>query len=61
MQLRTFLGKVGVESLQQMDEHINQWLRKNEVDPKFVTQTFGSERHRQSNVAEPVIITQVWY
>ena len=61
MRVRTFMGKVGVESLQQMDDHINAWLKKVEVEPKIVNQTYGTETHRQSNMTEPVVITQIWY
>jgi len=55
------MAKVGMESLKQMDQHINDWLAKTEVEPKFINQSFGSERHRQANVEEPVLIVQLWY
>jgi len=61
MRVQTFMAKVGMESLKQMDQHINDWLAKTEVEPKFINQSFGSERHRQANVEEPVLIVQLWY
>lgn len=61
MRIQTFLGKVGMESLRQMDEHINHWLETHNVEPRFVVQTFGSETHREANSHEPVVVTSIWY
>ena len=61
MRVETFVGKVSIEGLKQMDEHINEWLGKNHVEPKFITQVFGSERHSHHHELEPVVITSVWY
>jgi hypothetical protein len=62
LQSQTFVSKVGIESLKQMDEHINQWIHRNAVEPKFVNQVFGygASSHQHSD-PEPVLITTVWY
>jgi len=61
MQVETFVGKVSVDALRQMDQHINQWLRTRGVQPVFVTQTFGYETSREFGNSEPVLITSLWY
>lgn len=61
MRVQTFLGKVTVEALHQMDEHINTWLESHHIEPAKVTQTFGYEKHRDGGSQEPVIITSLWY
>lgn len=61
MRVKTFLSKVGVDGLRQMDEDINEWLAKNNVEPRFVTQSCGNERHLQHPELEPVLVTSVWY
>ena len=61
MQVQTFEGKASIEGIKQMDEHINEWLHKNKIEPKFVNQVFGSERHAQHVEPDPVIITSIWY
>ncbi|MBN2311470.1 MAG: hypothetical protein JXR94_21010 [Candidatus Hydrogenedentes bacterium] len=61
MRVQTFVGKVSIESLRQMDSSINNWLESHKVEPKHIVQTFGYERHREAGVQEPVVITSVWY
>lgn len=61
MRVQTFLSKVNMESLQQMDEHINAWLSHHNVEPKIVKQSFGYERPRDAAQQDPVIIVTVWY
>ena len=62
MKVQTFLGKVGVESLKQMDDHINDWLTAHpDVQPKHITQSFGTEKFHDTLHQEPVLITSVWY
>ena len=61
MRVQTFLGKVSIEALHQMDEHINQWLEAHHVEPKHIVQTFGYDRHRESGSSQPVVVTSVWY
>ena len=61
MKVQTFVGKVSVDALKQMDEHINAWIEKHNAELKFVTQVFGNERHSQHHELEPVVVTSVWY
>lgn len=61
MRIQTFVGKVGVESLKQMDNHINVWLESHRIESKMVHQCFGYERHHEVGSSEPVIVTSVWY
>ena len=61
MRVQTFMGKLSVDALRQMDEQINDWLDKHKVQPRFVTQAFGNERHCQPPEFEPVLVTSVWY
>lgn len=61
MRVQTFLGKVSIDALHQMDEHISHWLESNEIEPQKVTQAFGYERTREGGSQEPVIITSIWY
>jgi hypothetical protein len=61
MRVQTFVGKVSVETLKQMDEYINEWLAKHDTQVKFVTQAFGNERHSHHQELEPVVVTSVWH
>ncbi len=61
MRVQTFVSKVGVDTLHEMDEHINKWLELHNVEPKMVTQSCGSEPHRDVQAEEPVVITSIWY
>ena len=61
MKVQTFRSKVSSETLQQMDLHINEWMEENNIQPKFINQSFGYEIHRQSGVQEPVVVISVWY
>ena len=61
MQVQTFVGKVGMETLKQMDDHINEWLERHKVEPKIINQVFGNERHSHHHELEPVLITSIWY
>ena len=61
MQVRTFQTKVSAESLHKMEETINDWLEKNQVEAKIVSQVFCYEHHHGVNPEEPTLITTVWY
>ena len=61
MHVHTFIGKVSVEGLRQMDEHINQWLEQNQVEPQHITQTFCTDSHHDTGSKEPVVVTSIWY
>lgn len=61
MRVQTFVGKACMESLQQLEQHINDWLAQHNVEPKHVKQTFGYEQQRESNRPEPIVVITVWY
>ena len=61
MRVKTFIGKVTTESISQMDEHINHWLEENKIEPKHITQSFGTGRHHEVASADPVLIISIWY
>ncbi|GMW00857.1 MAG: hypothetical protein AMXMBFR84_19940 [Candidatus Hydrogenedentota bacterium] len=61
MRIQTFMGKVGVEGLTEMDEHINQWLAQHNVEPKHISQAFGQSTSRDGSHTEPVLIVSLWY
>lgn len=61
MRVQTFMGKVSVEGLRQMDEQINEWLDSHQVEPRFIQQCYGDERHHEVTSQEPVVIITVWY
>lgn len=60
MKVQTFVGKVQIETVRNMDEHIVHWIEKNKVEPKQINQFFGYERLHAGDL-EPVIITSIWY
>jgi len=61
MRVQTFVGKVTFEALQQMDEHINQWMATHNIEPKMVTQSFGYDKPREACQEEPALVTSIWY
>jgi len=61
MKVQTFLGKVSVEGLHHMDNHINEWLSRNEVTPIYVQQSFGSDLCHDGRNQEPIIVMSIWY
>ena len=61
MRVQSFVGKVTMEALSQMDEHINHWFEEHSVEPKMVKQSFGYERGHQAGQQKPVIAVTVWY
>ena len=61
MRAQSFIGKVSMEGLKLMDEHINQWVEKNDIVPKTINQVFGNERHHHHDSEEPVLVTTIWY
>jgi len=60
MKVQTFMGKASLDGLQHMDDQINNWLRKNHVEPVHIKQSFGSERHHGGQ-EEPVVVITIWY
>ena len=61
MKIQTFVNKISLDALKQMDDHINDWLAKNGVVPQQVHQVFGYERHHHHTEDEPVLVTCIWY
>ncbi|MDZ4859707.1 MAG: hypothetical protein SGI88_12060 [Candidatus Hydrogenedentes bacterium] len=61
MRVQTFMGRVSMESLQQLDNHVNEWLAEHNVEPKHIQQSCGYEHARDGNHPEPVVIVTVWY
>lgn len=56
--VRTFHGKLTNESLEFMDQQINEWLDKHpEYEVKMVTSTIGTF---SGKIKEPALICQVW-
>lgn len=61
MRVQTFIGKMSIEGLRQMDDHINTWLEDHEIEPKQITQCFGMGQHRETTSSEPIVVTSIWY
>lgn len=61
MKVHTFVGKISIEGLQQMDDLINAWLERNGVTPIQIKQSLGMERHHGGASEEPVLVISVWY
>lgn len=61
VRVQTFMGKVSIEGLHQMDNHINEWLRRRNAKPLYVAQCFGADRHHDGRSQEPIMVTSVWY
>ena len=60
MRVQTFIGKSSNEGLHQMDEHINEWLKRTGVTPAFVKQSAGNERYHGGE-DEPIVVVSIWY
>ena len=61
MRAQTFLAKVGVKTFKLMDERINLWIAKNNIEPVYISQVFGYERRERNEKEDPVLITTIWY
>ncbi len=61
MRVQSFLGKVSIDGLNQLDTHINEWLKRRKVTPTHVTQSFGQDKPHDGRNAEPIIVVTVWY
>lgn len=61
MKVQTFMAKLSVESLHDHDAHINDWLARNNVEPRMITQTYGCETGHDGRKPESVVITSIWY
>jgi hypothetical protein len=61
MKIHTFVGKISIEGLQQMDDQINSWMKRLGVEPVHIKQSLGMERHHGGQTEEPVLVVSVWY
>ncbi len=61
MRVQSFIGKVSITGLQQMDHQINEWLERNKIKLVQVKQSFGSDIHHDGRGREPIIVITVWY
>ncbi len=61
MQVQSFIGKVSITGLQQMDHQINEWLTRTQSKPMFVKQSFGTDLHHDGRAREPIVVITIWY
>jgi hypothetical protein len=61
VKVHSFVCKVSIEAVQQMDEVMSAWMTENQVVPQFVVQTASAEGDRQGHGRDPVLITSIWY
>ncbi|HOH29094.1 MAG TPA: hypothetical protein PLC40_05430 [Candidatus Hydrogenedentes bacterium] len=61
MQVQSFIGKVSITGLQQMDHQINEWLVKTTPKVTFVKQSFGTDLHHDGRAREPIVVITLWY
>lgn len=61
MRAQTFLAQMSMESLQTMDEQINNWLDRTGVQVRLINQVFAYARHHHHDGEEPVMVVTVWY
>ncbi|MFP4501771.1 MAG: hypothetical protein ACLFTT_12275 [Candidatus Hydrogenedentota bacterium] len=61
MKVHTFMGKVNIEGLHQMDHQINNWLLDHDVEIKEVRQCYALHKHHDGRREEPVIVSTLWY
>jgi hypothetical protein len=61
VKIQTFISKLTIDALQQMDQNINRWIETKQVTPQMVNQVFGYERPHEGRQDEPVFITSIWY
>jgi len=61
MKVQTFMGKVSIEGLHQMDAHLNEWMQRQNLTPLPIHQCFGTNNHHDSRAAETIVVTSVWY
>ena len=55
---RIFHSKIALAPLENMEKHINEWLDREEIEIKHVTDVVGV---LEGKVAEPNLIVMVWY
>ena len=52
MKVQTFMGKATIEGLHQMDQHINEWMKRTDVVPAQIQQSFGTEQHHDGRKSD---------
>ena len=61
MKVQSFIGKVSIGGLQQMDQQVNEWMKRAKIKPAYVCQCFGTDIHHDGRGNEPIIVVTVWY
>ena len=61
MHVQSFIGKVSITGLQQMDHQINEWLDRTHVKPIQIKQSFGTDIHHDGRGREPIVVITIWY
>lgn len=61
MHVQSFIGKVSITGLQQMDHQINEWLDRTKVQPVQIKQSFGTDIHHDGRGREPIVVITIWY
>jgi len=61
MKVQSFIGKVSIAGLAQMDTQINDWLKRSKVKVIHIGQSFGNDIHHDGRGNEPIIVVTIWY
>ena len=61
MRVKSFMTKVTMDAIREMDDSINSWLEHNKIEPKFITQAIGEDQGRENRPSERLIVISVWY
>ncbi len=61
MRVQSFIGKVSITGLQQMDHQINEWIERNQVKIAMVKQSFGNDIHHDGRGSEPIVVVTIWH
>ena len=61
MRVQSFIGKVSITGLQQMDHQINDWLDRTKIKPLHIKQSFGTDIHHDGRGREPIVVVTIWF
>ena len=61
MRVQSFIGKVSITGLQQMDHQINDWLDRTKNKPVHIKQSFGTDIHHDGRGREPIVVVTIWF
>ncbi|HNR29330.1 MAG TPA: hypothetical protein PKI11_00440 [Candidatus Hydrogenedentes bacterium] len=61
MKVHTFMGKVSIDGLHEMEGHVNEWLAEHPVKVVDICQSFGMHKHHDGRREEPVLLITLWY